>query len=102
MGMNTNITTSPQVDWHPADVVAALRKRHVSLRQLARDNDYAHFSRVLSSPWLAAEHIVAKALGVRPEQIWPSRYLDPKSRERAFQLTRKIKVPKPRKARAAA
>ena len=101
MGMSTNKSARPQVDWHPADVVAALRKQGVSLRQLAIQNGYSHIQRVLTSPWLAAEQIVAKALGVPPAEIWPSRYLNPADRQRAFDMTRKIKVTMPRKAREA-
>ena len=97
MGMSTNSAARAQPDWHPADVVAALRKRNTSLRQLAIQNEYSHIQRVLTSPWLAAEQIVARALGTRPEEIWPSRYQDPAARQRAFQLTRKIKLNKVRK-----
>lgn len=96
MGMSTNPVARAQEDWHPADVIAALRKRNLSLRQLAAQNRYSHIQRVLTSPWLAAEQIVAKALDKKPEEIWPSRYLDPANRQRAYQLTRKIKVTKPR------
>lgn len=96
MGMSTNSTAHAQDDWHPADVIAALRKRNLSLRQLAAQHHYSHIQRVLTSPWLAAEQIVAKALDKKPEEIWPSRYADPSLRHRAYQLTRKIKVNKPR------
>jgi Ner family transcriptional regulator len=95
MGMSTNRTWKAQKDWHPADVIAALRKRNTSLRQLAIKYQYSHIQRVLTSPWLAAEQIVAKALGVEPEQIWPTRYANPEERQRAFNLTRKIKVTMP-------
>lgn len=101
MLMNTNRTASAQEDMHAADVIAALHKRNLSLRQIAQANGYAHISRVLYGPWLAAEQLVAKALGVKPQEIWPSRYLDPADRARAFQLTRKIKVTMPRKTRKA-
>jgi Ner family transcriptional regulator len=94
--MHTNATTQAQGDWHPADVLAALKKRGVSLRQLAQRYEYSHIDRVLTSPWLAAEKIVADALGKKPNEIWPSRYLDPNARMRAFQLTRKVKLTKPR------
>ena len=86
---------------HPADVIAALRKRGTSLRQIAHAHKYSHINRVLTSPWLAAEQLVAKALDTRPEQIWPSRYVNPASRKMAFALTRKIIVTMPRKRRQA-
>lgn len=73
-------------DWHPAEVKAQLEMRGTSLAKLARDHDYAHISEVLRRSWLAAEQIVAKALGVKPEAIWPSRYKLP--RDRARLLTR--------------
>lgn len=68
----------------------------MSLRQLAAQHNYSHIQRVLTSPWLAAEQIVAKALEMKPEQIWPSRYKNPADRLRAFQLTRRYKATKPR------
>lgn len=87
---------------HAADVIAALHKRNTSMRQIAQANGYAHISRVLYGPWLAAEQLVAKALDMKPEDIWPSRYLTPSGRARAFQLTRKIKVTMPRAKRTPA
>lgn len=80
---------------HPADVIAALRKRGTSLRQIAIQNEYSHIQRVLTSPWLAAEQLIAKALDTKPEKIWPSRYRNPADRALAFQLTRKISVTMP-------
>lgn len=102
MGMNTNKAASAQQDMHPADVIAALHKRNTSLRQIAKANGYSHISRVLVTPWLAVEQLVAKALDTTPEQIWPSRYLNPSDRAKAYQLTRKVKVTMPRKRRTAA
>lgn len=101
MGMNTNNATQAHEDMHPADVIAALRKRGTSLRKIAIQNDYSHIQRVLTSPWLAAEQLVAKALDRRPEEIWPSRYIDPTTRALAFQQTRKITVTMPKKRRHA-
>lgn len=95
LGMRTNATTDAQEDWHPADVLAALKKKGFSLRQLARRHGYKHIDRVLRSPWLAAEKIVADALGLKPAEIWPTRYRDPASRLRAYQLTRKVKLSSP-------
>ncbi len=93
MGMSTKKAAQdhPQ-DWHAADVVAALHKRNVSLRQLAAKHGYSHIQRVLTSPWLAAEQIVARALEMRPEEIWPSRYADAGARNRAALLTRKYQL----------
>jgi len=80
---------------HPADVVAALRKRGTSLRKIAQDNGYSHIQRVLTSPWLAAEQLVARALNTTPQALWPSRYRNPANRALAFKQTRKIAVTMP-------
>ncbi|NDO81614.1 transcriptional regulator [Citrobacter sp. NCU1] len=63
-------------DWHRADIVAALRKRGISLAQLSRDQGLA--SRTLHNAferhYPKAEGIIAQALNMAPEQLWPSRY----------------------------
>ncbi len=65
-------------DWHPADIVAALRKRGWSLRRLSVHHGYASGSlkKALCSPWSNAEHLIAEALDMTPDQIWPTRYAD--------------------------
>ena len=65
-----------RTDWHKADVIAALHKRGTSLRQLALAYGYSSraLTKVLYRPWYRAEVIVAAALGLSPEQVWPSRY----------------------------
>ncbi len=99
MIMSPKKSTSIQEDMHPADVVAALHKRGTSLRKIARENGYSHIQRVLTSPWLAAEQLVARALDKKPEDLWPSRYLNPSDRALAFRQTRKIAVTMPCKRR---
>jgi Ner family transcriptional regulator len=96
MSMTTNKSTPLQQDMHPADVIAALRKRGTSLRKIAIENGYSHIQRVLTSPWLAAEQLVAKALDTRPEELWPSRYVNPADRALAFKQTRRIVITMPR------
>lgn len=63
-------------DWHKADVIAALHKRGTSLRQLAlaRDLNPRTLTLALHRPYYAAEQIIARAIGVPAERIWPSRY----------------------------
>lgn len=79
-------------DWHPAEVKAQLEMRGTNLAKLARDHDYAHISEVLHRRWLAAEHIVAKALGMKPEAIWPSRYKQPRDRARLLTRNETVKA----------
>lgn len=63
-------------DWHRADIKAALEKRGWSIRQLGKSHDYAGHSlaAALSKPWPRAEALIAQAIGVPPQRIWPSRY----------------------------
>lgn len=78
------------MDWHPAQVKAALEMAGTNLSRLAREHGYAHINEVLNRPWFAAERVVAKALSKDPREIWPSRY--ERSRERAISLTRNTKA----------
>lgn len=77
-GMNTTQTTKKPAskDWHPADIVAALRKRGHSLRKLSVANGYCPNSlrRALDGHNIRCEQIIAKTLDLHPMQIWPSRY----------------------------
>ncbi len=63
-------------DWHPANVTAELKKRGHSLAGLARSNGYdpSAVGKALKKSWPALEQIIAKAIGVAPETIWPTRY----------------------------
>jgi Ner family transcriptional regulator len=63
-------------DWHPADVLAALKKRGHSLAGLSIANGYhpTAAGKALKQSWPAMEHLVARALGLAPQEIWPSRY----------------------------
>lgn len=63
-------------DWHPADIVAGIRKSGTTLRQLCLNNGYAAstLKAALRVPYPKAERIIADAIGVKPEDIWPSRY----------------------------
>ncbi len=63
-------------DWHPADIVAALRKAGWSFRRLSAHYGLAATSlnNVNKIPWPKGEKRVAEALGIQPWDIWPSRY----------------------------
>ena len=63
-------------DWHPADVLAALKKRGHSLAGLSVANGYhpTAAGKALRQSWPAMEKIVAEALALTPPEIWPSRY----------------------------
>ena len=87
--MNTINSAKPN-DWHPADVVAALRKRGSSLRQVGIAHGYRQIQNVLTRPWWVVEQLVAQELDLTPDQIWPSRYLPGTNRNHAKALTRNL------------
>ena len=64
------------MDWHGADIKAALEKAGTNLHRLGRENGYAKTSAydVLRRPMPRIERIIADILGVAPCEIWPSRY----------------------------
>lgn len=64
-------------DWHPAEVVAALRMKKISLRQLALLNGYGNANSLTSAlrrPYPLAEALIAEAIGTPANEIWPTRY----------------------------
>ena len=64
-------------DWHRADIVAALHKAGHSIRSLSMANGYKSpttLSQAMNQPWPKGEAIIAKALNLSPQVIWPSRY----------------------------
>ncbi|MFZ6748552.1 helix-turn-helix domain-containing protein [Undibacterium sp. Ren11W] len=71
-----NSKKTAQADWHRADIVAALHKKGWSLRQLSVQNGFAErtLNGALERPYLKAEKIIAQAIGLAPESIWPERY----------------------------
>lgn len=72
---HTPTKTQPQ-GWHPADIVAALRKRGWSLRRLSVHHGYSPtvLAVALRRPWPQGEELVAAAIGMAPADLWPDRY----------------------------
>ncbi|WP_213193770.1 helix-turn-helix domain-containing protein [Klebsiella aerogenes] len=70
-----------QQDWHPADIIAGLRKRGTSLAAVSRQAGLASstLANALVRHWPKGERLIAEELGVAPEQIWPSRYCKPEN-----------------------
>lgn len=65
-----------QTDWHREDIKAAIRRRGVTLAELAGCFG-VHRSAVsiaLQRPYPRLEAMIAKFLGETPQAIWPSRY----------------------------
>jgi len=74
--MNCATKHPPKTDWHPADIKAALAKKGYTFARIAREHGYCSNSpnSVLWVGWKPMERIVADIIGVKPEEIWPSRY----------------------------
>ncbi|EBF4219987.1 transcriptional regulator [Salmonella enterica] len=68
-----------QPDWHSADIIAALKKQGTSLSAVSRSSGLASstLANALIRRWPKGERLIAEALGIAPEQIWPSRYHRP-------------------------
>lgn len=56
------------IDWHPADIIAGLRKKGTSMAAESRRNGLSSstLANALSRPWPKGEMIIAKALGLTP------------------------------------
>lgn len=63
-------------DWHRADIVAALHKRGWSIASLAREHGLSPSTlrSALDKAYPKSERIIAKAIGIEPEVIWPDRF----------------------------
>lgn len=68
-------------DWHPADIIAGLRKRGTTLAAVSRKEGLASstLGNALKKRWPKGERLIAQALGISPAEIWPSRYRKPES-----------------------
>lgn len=68
-------------DWHPADIIAALRKKGTTLAAQSRlaGLSSSTLANALCRPWPKGEWIIAIALDIHPSKIWPSRYFDVKT-----------------------
>lgn len=62
---------SNQNDWHPADIITALRKRGTTLAATSRAAGLSSstLSNALSRPWPKGEILIASAVGVAPDAI---------------------------------
>ncbi|WP_340617246.1 helix-turn-helix domain-containing protein [Xenorhabdus entomophaga] len=71
-----SLISQVDVDWHRADIRAALEKRGTNLRTLSIAAGLAAdtLRNALVRPWPKGEKIIAQAIGVEPAVIWPSRY----------------------------
>lgn len=84
------MTTKPvkkasQEDWHPADILCALHRRGITLKEVARRNGVkgaSPFSKaMIDTAYPINEKRLADVLNLHPKEIWPSRYNDDGTRK---------------------
>lgn len=63
-------------DWHPADILAAVRKAGWTFAALAEHHglERSTLTHALARSYPKAEKRIAEAIGVAPQDIWPSRW----------------------------
>ncbi|ATM88457.1 helix-turn-helix domain-containing protein [Yersinia massiliensis] len=78
-------------DWHPADIIAALRKEGTTLAALSRKAGLSSstLANALTRPWPKGEWLIAECLSIHPSEIWPTRYFDSKT---GALLDRKVRI----------
>lgn len=83
-------------NWHPADIGAALKKRGWSLRRLSAHHGYSPtvLETSLRRGWPKGERLIAEAIGVPPEEIWPERFAERAARQRRAPVTTKARRPR--------
>ncbi|QUG76986.1 transcriptional regulator [Erwinia sp. E602] len=71
-------------DWHRNEIICAIHMTGGSVASLSRAHGLAEgtLANALNRPWPKGELIIANAIGVNPEQIWPSRFLARRERDR--------------------
>ncbi|EYU13421.1 transcriptional regulator, Nlp family [Photorhabdus aegyptia] len=69
-------TNKQQEDWHPTDIIAALKKRGTTLAAVSRKVGLAPstLNNALIRHYPKGEKIIASELDLHPSDIWPSRY----------------------------
>ncbi|HGS4167124.1 TPA: helix-turn-helix domain-containing protein [Yersinia enterocolitica] len=81
-------------DWHPANIIAALRKKDTTLAAVSRKAGLSSstLANALTRPWPKGEWLIAECLEIHPSEIWPTRYFDSKT---GALLDRKVRIRQP-------
>ena len=88
--------------WHPADIVAAVRKAGTSLRRLSRSNGFNEYtmSKSLRLCFPACHDLIAELIGVPRQSIWPQFY-DAQGKRMSLRERRRRQIVAELKQRAA-
>lgn len=73
--MKKNSAKQIPKDWHRADVVAALKRQGWTVRALSRKHQLSEYTlyTALDRSYPKGERIIAEALGLNVQDIWPER-----------------------------
>jgi Ner family transcriptional regulator len=79
-------------DWHPARIKMELEMRGLTLAEISRRHGYdaTAAGKALKTSWPSMESLIAEALGMPPQAIWPSRY-SPEGISLKYQSRRKAR-----------
>jgi Ner family transcriptional regulator len=91
MTTNRRLQKKPaEGDWSSHYILYRLHEKGMSYERLSRLNGYYKTAAALINhkTWPKMQSIVAKAIGVAPQEIWPSRYNEDGTPKRGLRLTR--------------
>ena len=73
---STNTESHTVADMHRLDIVCSLHKKGITIKSLSLKAGLAAgtLSKALDRPWTKGERIIAAALDMKPQDIWPTRY----------------------------
>ena len=73
---STNTESHTVADMHRLDIVCSLHKKGITIKSLSLGEGLAAgtLSKALDCPWTKGERIIAEALEMKPQDIWPTRY----------------------------
>ncbi|MCJ8303317.1 helix-turn-helix transcriptional regulator [Shewanella sp.] len=76
------------VDMHRLDIVCSLHKKGITIKSLSLGAGLAAgtLSKALDRPWTKGERIIATALDMKPQDIWPTRYENIRYETRAVSM----------------
>lgn len=62
--------------WHPADIIAAVRKQGTTLQRLSREHGFSReaMNKSLTTCFPRAHRIIADLIGVSRHELWPQWY----------------------------
>ena len=69
--MTKALNQKESADWHPADIVAALKKAGWTISELSRHQGYSSpgtLRRAIERKWPKGEEIIAEAIGLPPQK----------------------------------